>query len=197
MSFFSEFWALFIGLLPLSLLSIGGAITVLPAVHALAIDRHAWMDETTFSASVAIAQAAPGPNILFIAVVGWHAGLGWVAQMADITPVARYGVATGAAITAMLAIALPSSSLTYFAGRWVNQNGGLRSVQAFKAGMAPIVVALLICAGWLIAGNHGAGTPKVAVWAIAGACALLVWRTKLHLLVLLAAGAALGAAGWV
>ncbi len=193
----SDFLALFVGMLPLSLLSIGGAITVLPALHALVMDDHAWMDETTFSASVAIAQAAPGPNILFIAVIGWHAGLGWAEKLTGLPVGSASAIGFGAALTAMLGIVLPSSALTYFAGRWVNQNGERLSVRAFKAGMAPIVVALLVCAGWLIASNYGATEQNWVVWAIALSAAVLVWLTQVHLLVLLAAGAVMGVLGWV
>lgn len=193
----NDFFALFLGMLPLSLLSIGGAITILPALHALVMDEHHWMDETTFSASVAIAQAAPGPNILFIAVIGWHAGLGWAKQLTGMPEGASSAIAAAAAFTAMLGIVLPSSALTYFAGRWVNQNGQRLAVRAFKSGMAPIVVALLTCAGWLIASNYGATQQNVVTWLIAVTAAVLVWRTRLHLLILLAAGATVGALGWV
>jgi chromate transporter len=193
----SDFLSLFLGMLPLSLLSIGGAITVLPALHALVMDEHSWMDETTFSASVAIAQAAPGPNILFIAVIGWHAGLGWANKIVDLPAGVSSAIAAAAALAAMLGIVVPSSALTYFAGRWVNQNGDRLVVRAFKSGMAPIVVALLTCAGWLIASNYGAAQQNWGTWMIAVTAGVLVWRTRLHLLFLLAAGAAVGALGWV
>ena len=66
-------------------------------------------------------------------------------------------------------------------------------VRAFKAGMAPIVIALMFATGWILA----AGTPGWGHVLLTIASALLVWQTRLHLLVLIATGALLGALGWV
>jgi chromate transporter len=64
--------------------------------------------------------------------------------------------------------------------------------------MAPVVVGLLIATGWVLAaGNRAPDTPPWHLWLVAGAAALVVWRTRIHLLWLLGAGAALGAAGFV
>jgi chromate transporter len=67
-------------------------------------------------------------------------------------------------------------------------------VQAFKAGMAPIVIGVLFATGWII-------TEKTPGWGghilVAIASALLVWRTRINLLVLVAGGAFLGAMGWI
>ncbi|RTL33814.1 MAG: chromate transporter, partial [Burkholderiales bacterium] len=60
----------------LSLLSIGGAITTVPEMHRYLVDRQGWLSEELFTSSIALAQAAPGPNILFVAVLGYNvAGL--------------------------------------------------------------------------------------------------------------------------
>ena len=58
----------------LSLLSIGGAISTAPEMHRYLVDQHHWLTNEQFSAMVAIAQAAPGPNLLFVAVLGWGIG---------------------------------------------------------------------------------------------------------------------------
>ena len=62
----------------LSILSIGGAIGTAPEMHRFLVEQHHWMTNEQFSASVAIAQAAPGPNLLFVAVLGWVHGIGWI-----------------------------------------------------------------------------------------------------------------------
>ena len=51
----------------LSLLSIGGAITTVPDMHRYLVTDTAWLSDSQFSASIALAQAAPGPNVLFVA----------------------------------------------------------------------------------------------------------------------------------
>ena len=60
--------------LSLSLLAVGGAITLAPDLHRWLVNEHGWLTEAQFNQSIALAQAAPGPNVLFIAT-GWTVGL--------------------------------------------------------------------------------------------------------------------------
>jgi len=181
-----EWLALFAHFLTLSLLAVGGAITAAPEMHRFLVDQHHWLSDAQFNASIAIAQAAPGPNVLFIALMGWNVGIN-----------AGGGLGTallGMAAT-MLGILLPSSILTWLTARWGHRNRQLRGVRAFKQGMAPIVVALLIATGWVLSTAHNGDVRAWPLWLVTGVSALLVWRTRLHLLWLLGAGAALGALG--
>lgn len=166
----------------LSMLGVGGAITTLPDMHRYLVDRQHWLLDSQFNASVALAQAAPGPNILFVALMGWHVGLnaggGWLAPM-------------GALIT-IIGILLPSSVLTYAAGQWSHRNRELRAVRAFKQGLAPTVVGLLIATGLILATAGASTLDQWPVWLIAALSTLLVWRTRLHILWLLTAGALIG-----
>lgn len=166
--------------LMLSLLSIGGAISTLPEMHRYLVEQQHWLSDAQFNASVAIAQAAPGPNVLFIALMGWNVGLNSGSAWAGLL---------GVLIT-MGGILLPSTTLTYVAARWGHQNRELRAVRAFKLGLAPIVIGLLIATGWIMATAHSHS--HWPLWLLSAACAVLVWRTRLHLLWLLAAGALLG-----
>ena len=59
----------------LSLLAIGGAIATVPDIHNTLVNHHHWLLEHQFNAAIALAQAAPGPNVLFIALLGWNVGL--------------------------------------------------------------------------------------------------------------------------
>ena len=65
-----DWLGLLVQFLVLSMLSIGGAITTAPDMHRYLVVEHGWLDDAQFTSSVAIAQAAPGPNILFVAVLG-------------------------------------------------------------------------------------------------------------------------------
>ncbi len=170
-----DWLALFGHFLLLSLLAIGGAITVAPDMHRVMVDQMGLLSDAQFSASIAIAQASPGPNVLFVAVMGYQAaGL------------------PGAAVTS-LGIMLPSTTLALAAARWGHARRDWRPVQAFKAGMAPIVIGLLFATGWILATE----TPGWRSGLLTLAAAVLVWRTRVHLLVLVGAGAILGAAGWL
>ena len=92
---------------------------------------------------------------------------------------------------------LPSTTLTWLATRWAHRNRQRRSVRAFKQGMAPVVIGLLMAATWVLGRGQGQPTTDALLWLLAAVVAVLVWRTRLHLLWLLAAGALLGALGWV
>jgi chromate transporter len=91
----------------------------------------------------------------------------------------------------MVGIMLPSTVLTYVASQWGHRNRELRAVRAFRLGMAPIVVALLLSTAWILAA--GGGNTNWRLWLLAGATALVTWRTRLHLLWMLGLGAVLGA----
>ncbi|RYE97197.1 MAG: chromate transporter, partial [Oxalobacteraceae bacterium] len=66
---------LFVHYLGLSLMAIGGAISTAPDMHRYLVDQQHWMTESQFNASITLAQAAPGPNVLFVALMGWQVGL--------------------------------------------------------------------------------------------------------------------------
>jgi chromate transporter len=178
----ADWLSLFLHYLSLSLLSIGGAITTAPDMHRYLVDQRGWLTDPQFSASIAIAQAAPGPNVLFIALLGWNVGLN----------AGGLSLAVLGMLITMLGIMIPSTTLTYLAARWGHTNRELRGVRAFKQGMAPIVIALLVATGWLLATGSAYAIRDWPIWLIAIASALVVWRTKLHLLWLLGAGAMLG-----
>jgi chromate transporter len=182
-----DWLALFLHYLSLSLLSIGGAITTAPDMHRFLVDQQGWLTDAQFNASIAIAQAAPGPNVLFIALLGWNVGLNAGGAMTGLAGV----------LVAMTGILIPSTTLTYLAASWGHRNRELRAVRAFKQGMAPIVVALLIATGWILATNAGSALKDWPLWLVTMTAALIVWRTKMHMLWLLGAGALLGWFGLV
>ena len=179
----------------LSLLAVGGAITTAPDMHRYLVTEHGWLSDAQFTSSIALSQAAPGPNVLFVALLGWNVGLNAGGGLGS--GVATWALALMGMCIAMIAIMLPSSIVSYTATRWAHANRQLRSVRAFKAGMAPIVIALLIATGWLLVSAHDQPAQDWPLWLLTAATALLVWRTRIHLLWLIAIGALLGAMGWV
>ena len=183
----ADWLSLFAHYMMLSLLSIGGAIATAPDMHRYLVDERHWLPDPQFSASVAFAQAAPGPNVLFVALMGWNVGLN----------AGGFGLAALGVVLALVGILMPSTTLTYLAAQWGHRNRDLRGVRAFKQGMAPIVVALLIATGWVLATGATYNLRDWPLWLVAAVTAVIVWRTKVHLLWLLGAGAILGWFGLV
>lgn len=166
---------LFQHFLSMSLLSIGGAITLVSEMHRILVDEAKLLSDLAFTNAIAIAQAAPGPNVLFVALIGWYS--------------ARFG----GALSSMAGIMLPSSTLTLLVSRWVGTHRHWVSVRAFQAGMTPVTVGLLLASGWLLAPP----VQDIAPFAISMLVALLVWRTRVSLMALIGLGGLLGALGWV
>ncbi|NOT26336.1 MAG: chromate transporter [Acidobacteria bacterium] len=191
----SDWLSLFAQFLLLSCLSVGGAITTTPEMHRFLVDSHQWLTNQQFVTSIALAQAAPGPNILFVALVGWNVGLNAGGGLAN--GLVGWTTAFAGAFVAMAGMLIPSTTLTYVATRWGHRNRELRAVRAFKQGMAPIVVGLLIATGWVLVRGDADSAFNPATTAVALVSMLVVWRTRVHLLWLLGAGALLGATGLV
>ena len=185
-----DWFSLFLHYLSLSLLSIGGAITTAPDMHRFLVAEQHWLTDAQFTASLAIAQSAPGPNVLFVALLGWNVGMNAGGALTGLLGV----------FLTMLGILIPSTTLTYAAAQWGQRNRQRRTVRAFKQGMAPVVVALLLATSWILAASSSIPASATSsywvdnapLWLLTALVALVVWRTRLHLLWLLAAGALLG-----
>lgn len=164
----------------LSLLAVGGAITTASDMHRYVVAGHGWISDAQFTSSIAIAQAAPGPNVLFVAVIGWN-------------------VAGAAGALATLAgTLLPSTLLVLAVSRWAAQRRDSRGVRAFTTGMAPLTLGLLLATGWVLA------EPFVRVpaqrWgalALIAVSIVVMLRSKLSPMWLVALGAVVGALGGV
>ena len=172
----ADLGASFLHFMMLSMLSIGGAITTVPDMQRYLVQQHGWMSSEQFTASVAIAQAAPGPNLLFVALMGWNA-------------------AGPAGLLAMLGgMMLPSSLLALSIGRYGRRRADALPMRAFTAGMVPLTIGLLLSTGWLLT------EPSRGRWAAAvlvlGTVVVMV-RTRISPLWLIALGALVGALGLV
>ncbi|TMH31766.1 MAG: chromate transporter [Betaproteobacteria bacterium] len=171
----TDLLALFAQFLVLSLLAVGGAIATAPEMHRFVVNEHHWITDAQFTASVAIAQAAPGPNVLFVAVIGWNVA----------GPMGALATMTG--------ILLPSTALSLWATRWGRARRETRGVRAFTTGMAPLTLGLLLATGWVLAGP-AAG--HVGSMLLVFATVVVMVRTKLSPMWAVAVGAVAGVVGW-
>jgi chromate transporter len=171
----ADWLTLFTHFLSLSLLAVGGAITTAPDMHRYLVGSQHWLTDAQFNASIAIAQAAPGPNVLFVALIGWHVGLnaggGAAAGWAAAGPGRRGGVHAGHPAAQGL--------LTWSATRWAHRNRERAPCAPSSTGMAPMVIALLMATGWVLTAAHGqpratgrcgCSRPPPPCWCGARAC---------------------------
>jgi chromate transporter len=160
----------------LSLLAVGGAPTVFPEMQRSVVEVHGWMSASQFADLYAIAQASPGPNILVVTLIGWK-----VAGLAG-------------ALTATLAMVVPSCVLTCLvAGAWERfREARWRAV--VQLGVAPLTVGLMLSSGYLLtrSADH-----TVAAFVLTAVTAGLLLSTRVNPLWLIAAGALAGLAGLV
>ena len=167
------FWQLVLGFGAISLVSVGGGIAVLPEMHRLVVEVHGWMSDADFARRFALAQAAPGPNVLVVGLFGWH--VGGVAGM----------------LTAVVAMTLPTSLLAFGFSRLRARLAGRFWLRVTERGLVPVAVGLIGASGLILA----QGTATGWLPAVLTACsALFVWRTDYSPLWVLGAGAVLGVA---
>ncbi|HZH45558.1 MAG TPA: chromate transporter [Roseococcus sp.] len=157
----------------LSLLAIGGANAVLPEMHRQLVVIHGWLDDATFTQLFALAQAAPGPNILAASVMGWR-----------IAGPAGLAVAT-------LGMLLPAAALAWGVAGVTHRLRGAAWLKPAQFGLVPVAVGLIAASGLIMAEAAGTGW---AAWAIIAASAAFVWRTGFSPLWVLAGGGLLGLA---
>jgi chromate transporter len=168
----------------LSLLSIGGGNTVLPEMHLRAVADHHWLTDGQFADIFSISQAAPGPSILIVSLVGYAAGL----QAA--------GVAGGllGGLIATAAMVLPAALLMYLVTlTWQRaQRSKLR--RAVEKGFAPLTVGLILATSLVMsrAADH-----DWRAYLLTAAATVIFVRTDTNPLLIVAAAAVLGYLGFV
>ena len=167
---------LFLEFALLSGVAFGGATALLPEMHRVVVENHHWLDNATFTHLYAIAQAAPGPNVLVVTLIGWE-----IAGLAG-------------ALAATLAMCLPMSVLIYLLiDRW-ESFAGKRWQKAISIGVSPLAVGLIFSGATLIAQAADFGW---AAWLLVAATLVANLRLKLHPLWFIAVGAGLGLLGLV
>jgi chromate transporter len=174
----------------MSLLSVGGVITLAPEQHRYMVLQQGWLTDTQFQTSITLAQVAPGPNVLFLALWGWHVGLN--AGAASGVQGLAWGSALAGALICLLGTLLPTSLLTWVVGRLTQRHSHRLGVKALRMGLAPVVVGAMLSTAWILGRAPSAQDQQPWLWALAAAAAVLVWRSRVHLLVLLAGGAVAG-----
>jgi chromate transporter len=164
-------WAFAAHLALLSIVSVGGAHAMLPDIYRFVVLEHGWLSGQDFAALVALSQAAPGPNVLVSALLGYQFG----------------GFA--AAIAAPVAFIVPSSLATYVFAHFDRRGGDAPWKAIALQGLAPLTVGLVIASGIVLAQGVGAGPAGYGIAAIVAAASAF---TRIHPLWFIAAAALAG-----
>ncbi len=166
---------LFLEFTLLGCMAFGGVSALIPEMHRVVVEQHHWLNDTTFINLCAIGQAAPGPNVLVVTLIGWEVA----------------GVA--GALAATLGLCWPMSAVVFVLFRHWERFRGARWQQAVQIGVAPLAVGLIFSAGYFVGDTALLGL-NGWVFAVAVAIANVGIRT-LHPLWLIAAGALAGGLG--
>jgi len=158
----------------LSLISFGGGNTILPEMQRSVVDIHHWMTAAEFSQTFALAQAAPGPNMMIVSLIGWHVA-GWPGVA--VTTLATFG--TSGLIT----------GIVYHGWERFREQRWRRIVEV---GLAPVTAGLVVSGAAGI--TLGSATSPVLI-GIAAVSAVAMLKTRLHPLVVLGFGALAGLLG--
>ena len=155
----------------LSLVSVGGIPSVMPEMQRLVVDVQGWMTAEEYTQLFAIAQAAPGPNVLVTALIGWKIA----------------GIAGG--MVTFSAFCGPAAVLAYSIGGIWDRMRDAPWRKVFQRALVPISVGFIVSGGYVLA------TPRGVDWQsalIAGLSAAVLYATRLNPLWVLGAGGVMG-----
>jgi chromate transporter len=143
-----ELFALFLHFLSLSVFATGGAIALASDMHRYVVEGHGYVTHTQFIESIALGQAAPGPNILFVTVLGWQ-----IAQLPG-------------ALATTLGLSLPALVFPIVVSRLSQLAQFERLLQALKRGLGPIALGLMASTVYLLVRQLSGAWQGVAIAAV-------------------------------
>jgi len=160
----------------LSLFAVGGASAAIPEIHRIAVEINQWMTDAQFADAYAISQLSPGPNVLIVTLVGYHAA----------------GIA--GALVATAAMCGPPAVVAYGVSRMMDRATGSPWPDLIQKALVPVSIGLMAASGVVVA---QAAAGSVAALLLTAVAAVLAVATRLNPLWLLLAGGIAGAAGWL
>jgi len=152
----------------LSLVAIGGINAILPEIHRVVVDLEGWMTSAQFADLFALANLAPGPNAMIVALVGW--------KVAGVT----------GALVATIAACGPSSVACYIAWHFADRLRQSPWRMIVQRALAPIAIGLILASGYTVARGADRSPGAFALTLIA--TATLAWTRVNPVWVLLGAG---------
>jgi chromate transporter len=163
----------------LSLFAVGGANAAIPEMHRVAVEVMHWMNDRQFADMFAIAQASPGPNVIIVALIGYH-----------VAGFAGAGVAT----TAMCG---PSCLLAFFVARTWDRFKDAHWRIAIQAGLVPLSLGLIAASAFVLARTADHNVHNVYAGLITAITAAVAFFTRANPLWMFVVAGVLGLSGWL
>jgi chromate transporter len=172
----SDTWSMFLHFSLLSFMAIGGVSAVLPDMQRYVVEANHWMSAKQFADAYALGQAAPGPNMMFVTLVGYQVG----------------GLIGAVATT--VALTVPPFIFTLAITRFTANNADAPLAVAIRRGLAPVTIGLMLASGWVLLRSTDHDWRSLLLTLVTVA---VVTQTRYSPLWLIALGAGLGIAGVV
>jgi len=165
----------------LSLIAVGGVNALVPAIRVQAVDATHWLTPAAFTEAIALSQAAPGPNLLLVPLVGWHVA----------------GVL--GAVVALVAFIAPTVTLAVLGARVLLAHETSPAFGALRWALRPVGGGLMLAGSVAVFLSGSRAWPDTNAWIVpvlvlvALATMLAALRWKVNPLAWIALAAVVGA----
>jgi chromate transporter len=168
----------------IAVVSVGGGVAVLPDAFRYMVQTKHWLSSEDFTNMVALAQAAPGPNILMWSLISFQAA-------------ASYGLTLSifSALIGLLAFIIPTCTIAFFVNRLLHANSKAKLIKAIKTGLVPLTAGIVIASGWLLtdaAATAHKGSPLIWIYLLSAGVAIASYLKHINPLWMVALGAIAG-----
>lgn len=130
--------AMFFHFVALWFVAVGGPSTILPDIHRYLVEVHHLLTDRQFAEIYTLAQVAPGPNVMYVTLIGWYLA-GWKGVAATTIP-----------------LLVPATTLTMLVGHLKQRYPDARIFRAVRLGLTPITIGLVFASATILmrAVNH-------------------------------------------
>lgn len=158
----------------LSLFAIGGGNSAIPEMHRFAVDVQHWLSDRQFADTFALAQLTPGPNLIIVALIGYH-----VAGIVG-------------ALVATVSMCGPPAVFAFFVGGASEKFKGKAWHTVLSRALVPVTIGLIAASAAVIVSTAGYNLMSLAIMI---GTALIAYFARVHPLWIFAAAAAIGMSG--
>jgi chromate transporter len=175
---------LILHIVSIAVVSVGGGVAVLPDAFRYMVLTKKWLTSEDFTNMVALAQAAPGPNILMWSLISFQAA-------------ASYGLALSifTALVGLLAFIIPTCTIALLVNRLLEASSKAKLIKAIKTGLVPLTAGIVLASGWLLtdaAATASKGNPLIWIYMLAVGVAIATYLKQINPLWMVAIGGIAG-----